>query len=174
MWDLLTNRDTGMPFLDAQADFRRARRRHALARLGRWVVRRRNGSRPSTLAAVTVPLGGPARLEVVPLRRIVGALEPTRNFDADFRPASELVRNRWERIALARRVGIALPPIAVRRQSDGFYVIDGRHRVSVARAFGDSDIEAWVVGAQTTSGGSVQRGSLGPSVVSARAGEPDL
>jgi hypothetical protein len=111
---------------------------------------------------------------VVPLRRIVGALEPTRNFDADFRPASELVRNRWERIALARRVGIALPPIAVRRQSDGFYVIDGRHRVSVARAFGDSDIEAWVVGAQTTSGGSVQRGSLGPSVVSARAGEPDL
>jgi hypothetical protein len=151
MWDLLTSRATGVAVLDAQADFQRARRRYAIARFGRWLMRQREGSRPLTLAAATVPLGGPARLEMVPLRRIVGTLEPTRHFDACFRPASEVVRDRWERIALARRTGIGLPPIALRQQSDGYFVIDGRHRVSVARAVGDSDIEAWVVGTRSWS-----------------------
>jgi hypothetical protein len=28
--------------------------------------------------------------------------------------------------------------------SDGYYVEDGRHRVSVARAIGQRDIDAWV------------------------------
>jgi hypothetical protein len=138
-----------MPFLDAQADFRRARRAHAIARAGRWLTRRKNGSRPLTSADGAVRPGGTARLEIVPLRRIIGTLEPTNDFDAGFRPASEVVRNRWERIALARRKGRALPPIVVREHADGYYVIDGRHRVSVARAVGDSDIEAWVMGSRT-------------------------
>ncbi|MDX6724787.1 MAG: ParB/Sulfiredoxin domain, partial [Solirubrobacteraceae bacterium] len=36
-----------------------------------------------------------------------------------------------------------LPPIAVVERPDGYYVIDGRHRVSVARALGDDAIDAW-------------------------------
>lgn len=43
-------------------------------------------------------------------------------------------RPRWERIALAHRTGRALPPITLVRRPDGHYVIDGCHRVSVARA----------------------------------------
>jgi hypothetical protein len=89
---------------------------------------------------------GATRLEVVPLRAIVGTLEPTPNFDAKFRPASNALRFRWERIALAHRKGEALPPIVLRRQADGYYVLDGRHRVSVARALGHRDIDAWVSG----------------------------
>jgi ParB-like chromosome segregation protein Spo0J len=42
------------------------------------------------------------------------------------------------------RRGDALPPIAVRKRPEGYYVIDGRHRVSVARATGQRDIDAWV------------------------------
>jgi hypothetical protein len=136
---------TGMPILDAQADFRRARRRHAVARLGRWLIRR--GGRANTPRTITCDgaLGGGAtRLEVVPLDSIVGTLEPTVHFDDRFRPVSEVVRWRWERIALAHRRGIALPPIQLRRRGDGNYVVDGRHRVSVALALGYRDIDAWV------------------------------
>jgi hypothetical protein len=49
-----------------------------------------------------------------------------------------------ERIALAHRTGPALPPITLDRRPDGHSVIDGCHRVSVARALGHRDIEAWV------------------------------
>jgi hypothetical protein len=82
----------------------------------------------------------------VPLRAIVGTLEPTPNFDSSFRPASNAARWRWERIALAHRKGDALPPIVLRRQADGYYVVDGRHRVSVALALGHRDIDALVSG----------------------------
>ena len=85
-------------------------------------------------------------LEVVPLRAIVGTLQPTASFDSDFRPASNALRWRWERIALAHRNGHALPPVVLRRQPDGYYIVDGRHRVSVARASQHRDIDAWVAG----------------------------
>jgi hypothetical protein len=87
-----------------------------------------------------------AHLEVVPLGSIVGTLEPTTQFDARFRPTSELIRHRWERIALAHRKGDALPPIALLARPDGYYVVDGRHRVSVALALGQRSIDALVTG----------------------------
>jgi len=102
--------------------------------------------RPRALAASERLTAGPSRLEVVPLRAIFGTLEPTDGFDSDFRPASEAQRRRWERIALAHRRGQGLPPVVLRRQAEGYYVVDGRHRVSVARALRLGDIDAWVTG----------------------------
>jgi hypothetical protein len=148
VWNSILGHSTGSPLLDAQTDFCRARRAHVIARAGRWLARRKDGNRPLTSGDDIVRPGGRARLEIVPLDRIIGTLEPTDEFDAGFRPASEVVRNRWERIALARRKGIPLPPIVLRQQSDGYYVIDGRHRVSVARAIGEADIDAWVTGSR--------------------------
>ena len=46
---------------------------------------------------------------------------------------------------IARSRGISLPPISVYRVGDRHYVRDGHHRVSVARALGESTIEAEVV-----------------------------
>jgi hypothetical protein len=126
---------TGMPVLDARDDFRRARRSQLLGRL------RRRARAPRTFSGAPQ---GAARLEVIELRDIVGTAEPTVTFDGRFRPASEHVRARWERIALAHRRGISLPPISVVQGEDGYYVTDGRHRVSVALALGLRDIDAWV------------------------------
>jgi hypothetical protein len=137
---------TGLPLLDSQSDFLRARRSHRAASVVSWLRRRRCGNRLRSLPHAAALAPGPARLEVVALQAIVGTLEPTRNFDSKFRPASNLVRRRWERIALAHRKGDALPPVVLRRQADGYYVVDGRHRVSVARALGYLDIDAWVSG----------------------------
>lgn len=137
---------TGLPLLDSQSDFLRARRAHRVARIVSWLRRRGSSDRLPAVSRSSPLAAGPARLEVVPLRAIVGTLEPTRNFDSSFRPASNVVRWRWEQIALAHRKGDALPPVVLRRQADGYYVVDGRHRVSVARALRYHDIDAWVSG----------------------------
>lgn len=139
---MLTHTATGMPAFDARADFARARRAQIVAR---WLARgRRRRSTLRTLGDLAAVPRGTARLEVIPLGTIVGTVEPTITFDARFRPASELVRARWERIALAHRRGTALPPITVVERPDGHYVVDGRHRVSVALALGHREIEARV------------------------------
>jgi hypothetical protein len=137
---------TGLAPMDAQWDFRRARRAYLAARIGRWVRRCRCSDQPRVLAPEAILAAGPSRLEVVPLRAIVGTLESTGGFDSAFRPASNALRRRWERIALAHRRGDALPPVVLRRQPDGYYVVDGRHRVSVARTLRLGDIDAWVTG----------------------------
>jgi hypothetical protein len=142
---MISGHSTGMPVLDAHDDFLRARRAQIVARTARWLSRgRRRSSAPRTLTDAAGLVRGAARLEVIPVAEVVGTLEPSVHFDARFRPASELVRARWERIALAYRRGIALPPIAVVQRADGYYVVDGRHRVSVAVALGHRHIEAWV------------------------------
>jgi hypothetical protein len=131
---------TGLPALDAAEDFVRARRAARAARL----LGRRTTLRTLTEGAIR----GPARLEVIPTDAIVGSVEPTIVFDGRFRPLSEHVRPRWARIALAHRTGVSLPPITVIERPDGYYVVDGRHRVSVARAMGLRDIEARVTRAR--------------------------
>jgi hypothetical protein len=138
---MLPHASTGLPVMDARDDFRRARRAQRAAS----AVRRLAGRRPGTLRRLSeaAPRGS-ARLQVIALDEVVGTVEPTVTFDERFRPASEHVRARWERVALAHRRGVSLPPISVLEGPDGYYVADGRHRVSVARARGLTDIEAWV------------------------------
>jgi hypothetical protein len=147
MLSSMTSHATGNPILDAQADFRRARRSQRLARIGRWFARRPGCNAPRALTETSAMVGGATRIQVIPLCSIVGTLEMSPQFDARFRPASERVRYRWERIALVHRRGDALPPVVLRARPDGYYVVDGRHRVSVARALGLRDIDGLVTGA---------------------------
>jgi hypothetical protein len=141
--------DTGLPRQDAQDDFNRVRRRRALARLSARL--RRQPSDVNVILPfeeVVAALGrrGEKRLglKTIALDSIVGTVDRGREFDRQFRPTSGRVRSRWERIALAQRKGEGMPPIDVYRIGDLHFVRDGHHRVSVARARGDTVIEAWV------------------------------
>jgi hypothetical protein len=130
--------------LGARADFERARRGYLAARLGGLVTpRRASRTRPRDLGDVEALAWRPARMRPVPLDAIVGTVDPTTDFDAGFRPAADRVSTRWQSIACAHRAGRALPPIVVLERPDGYYVLDGRHRVSVARALGHETIDAW-------------------------------
>ena len=146
MFGSLHSHSTGLPRFDAQSDFTRARRAYRVARVGDWLRRCECRRRLRALSQSTTLAAGPARLEVVSLGAVIGTVEPTADFDSNFRPASNVLRRRWERIAVAHRKGDALPPVVLRRQRDGYYVVDGHHRVSVARALQHRDIDAWVSG----------------------------
>ncbi len=134
---------------DAQDDFLRARRRLALSRLRRW-LRREPGDIDHILPfeEVVAALGRvqerDAGLAVVPLDAIVGTVDRMQGFDRHFRPTTPQVRARWERIAAAMRRGEAMPPVDLYRVGDVYFVKDGHHRVSVARALGRHDIDARV------------------------------
>jgi hypothetical protein len=141
--------DTGFPSQDAQSDFARARRREVLARLAKR-LRRAPADTHMVLPFEEVrdALGFRGErdlgLHVIPLDSIVGTVDRTREFDRRFRPTSRRVRDRWQRVAEAQRRGKAMPPISVYRIGDLHFVEDGHHRVSVARAQGRRDIDAYV------------------------------
>ena len=141
-------RDTGLPSADAQFDFSRARRRRVLARLSARLRRAEDVNHILPFEEVVRALGriGERRLgeQPIPLDSIVGTVDRSREFDRSFRPTSPRVRERWQRINLAQRKGQALPPIDVYRIGELHFVKDGHHRVSVARALGHSDINAYV------------------------------
>ncbi|MGH2990303.1 MAG: chromosome partitioning protein ParB [Solirubrobacterales bacterium] len=140
--------DTGFPAQDAQSDFSRARRRQVLARLAKR-LRREPADVHVVLPFEEVrdALGFRGErdlgLQVIPLDSIVGTVDRSRDFDRRFRPTSKRVRERWQRVAEAQRRGEAMPPISVFRIGDMHFVEDGHHRVSVARAQGRRDIDAY-------------------------------
>ena len=149
-------KDTGLPRADAQYDFSRARRRRALARLSARLRRADDVDHILPFEEVVQALGrvGERRLgeQTIPLDSIVGTVDRAREFDRAFRPTSQRVRERWERINLAQRTGKAMPPIDVYRIGDMHFVKDGHHRVSVARALGRTEIDAYVVEVRTRVG----------------------
>ena len=128
----------------ARADFERARRGYVAARVGRLVRDRRlSRTQPRDLDDAAALFWHSTRLRSIPLEEIVGTVDATTDFDAGFRPAADRVSSRWQSVARAHHNGRPLPPIAAIERPDGYYVLDGRHRVSVARALGHDRIDAW-------------------------------
>jgi hypothetical protein len=150
-----------MPGLDAQHDFLRARRQATMSRLGARLRGEPDDVRMSlpyeeVIAALGFVSEHRVGLEVVPLDAIVGTVDRGRDFDRTFRPTSGRVRSRWEQIAAATRRGESMPPVDLVRIGEIYFVRDGHHRVSVARALGRVDIDGYVtevvtgVGAEKT------------------------
>ena len=93
----------------------------------------------------TIEKGRPgAETRLVSIAQIVGSEERCGDFDRDFYPLHDHNRGRWLRIAAARRRGTPLPPVDLVQVGDLYFVQDGHHRISVARALGQTDIEARV------------------------------
>ncbi len=147
-------RDSGSPRVDAESDFLRARRHQVLSGLA---ARLRNDTddvvQSMSFDEVVEALGRRAEnylgTKVIPLDAIVGSVDKVKDFDRRFRPTSARSRQRWERLARASRTGEVIPPIDVYQVGDYYFVSDGHHRVSVARAMGLDLIEARVTAIET-------------------------
>jgi hypothetical protein len=150
-------RSTGMAGFDAQNDFLRARRHAAAARLAARLRGEPDDVRmvlpyEEVLQALGFVSEHRIGLGVVTLDAIVGSVDRAREFDRRFRPTSARVRSRWEHIATAMRQGESLPPVDLMRIGEIHFVRDGHHRVSVARALGHTDIDAYVTEVTTRVG----------------------
>lgn len=87
---------------------------------------------------------GLVRREVatVPVESIVGTLARGEDFDRLFRPLNPSLRNRRERLARAGAAGLS--PVSLVRVGELYFVEDGHHRISLARARDQLAVDALV------------------------------
>lgn len=87
----------------------------------------------------------------VPIDRIRGS-NGSRccDYDAWFRPLHCHDQERWLSVAAARLRGGKLPPVDLIEVAGVYFVMDGHHRISVARALGEIEIQASVTTWQVT------------------------
>ena len=82
----------------------------------------------------------------VPLNQILGSASPGRiqDFDINFRPKRTNTKERCQSIFAARQRGAKMPPVILIQVGNIYFVEDGHHRISVAHAWGEQEIEAKV------------------------------
>jgi hypothetical protein len=94
-------------------------------------------------------------MRTVPVAQIAGSVGRCSEFDRGFMPARTSVKERWKRIDRAFHRGEELPPVSLYKVGDFYFVLDGHHRVSVARYHGVEWIDAHVT--EFGAGGGVWR-----------------
>ncbi len=86
-----------------------------------------------------------AGVKVVHIDSIIGTEGKASDFDMGFHPVNEASRQRWVNMAMVYVCCFSLPPVQLTQIGDAYFVRDGHHRISVARAFGQDSIDAEVV-----------------------------
>ena len=90
-----------------------------------------------------------AGLKVVPIKKIVGSEGRYNDFDNHFLPRSNELKQRWMNVDQAHLSDVVLPPIQLYELGGLYFVRDGNHRVSVAKAQGVEFIDAEVTSLQS-------------------------
>ena len=142
-----------IPYMDlneqVDADFTRARRRARLRAVVVRVRREYTSNRLLSFDEVRRELSvANKRLHrgtrVVEVDQIVGSVGRWDEFDRSFLPARASVGQRWMRIDRAFQRGEDLPPVELYKLEETYFVVDGHHRVSVARYHDVPTVEATV------------------------------
>lgn len=88
-------------------------------------------------------------IRAVALKKICGSLGRITDFDCDFNPLGNRLRDRWQSIAMAHLHNTGLKPVELIEIDDCYYVQDGHHRISVAHTLGkfaiDAEVTVWVL-----------------------------
>ena len=130
----------------ARSDYNRARRKAFLNRI--WSV---VSGQPAHLLSYDevrekLHIGGPVYRGVRTIRidKIAGSLNRYHQFDRAFLPTQDETAGRWQRVDRAYYSEISLPPVVLYKVGEVYFVVDGHHRVSVAREQGQEFIDAEV------------------------------
>ena len=138
-------------------DFSRARRKALLKRIGAR-LRRRDGALDGLLCFddLREVLGAMGKIHrgvrTVPVGQIYGSVGRCSEFDRDFAPAKASVEERWKHLDRAFQRGEELSPVSLYKVGGLYFVLDGHHRVSVARYHGVEWIDAYVTEFGATGG----------------------
>ena len=110
-----------------------------------------SGQRPTTLLSYDeikekLHIGGPIYRGVKTIRvdQIAGSLNRYHEFDRAFLPKEDQLAGRWQNVDRAFYQDVNLPPVVLYKVGDVYFVVDGHHRVSVAREQGQTFIDAEV------------------------------
>ncbi len=126
--------------------------REAYSRAKREDFRARLGGKPNDLLPFEalqailqtyqqIPL---REVQTIPLDKIVGSVGRYRDFTRDFLPRNSALADRWMRVETAMSSLEGVPPIEVFKVGEVYFVADGNHRVSAARANGFDSVDAYV------------------------------
>jgi nucleotide-binding universal stress UspA family protein len=87
----------------------------------------------------------------IPVKAIVGSVGRYTDFTRSFLPRHDTDKERWVSVkaAIDDPSGMGLPPIDVYKVGEVYFVLDGNHRVSVARQEGFQYIQAHVIEVKT-------------------------
>jgi hypothetical protein len=84
-------------------------------------------------------------IQAVPVDKIIGSVGRYRDFDRVFLPTHDRTAGRWRSIARAHYDEVSLPPVKLYQIGEAYFVLDGNHRVSVARERGIEFVDAEVI-----------------------------
>jgi len=134
----------------AEQDFHKAQTRAFLSRLSHLLSPAEEDLLPFDVARQLVKPDGEVYegIATVPLEKIVGSEGRYRDFNRHFLPRKEHLKQRWKSIDKTYYQEIALPPVRLYEMGGVYFVRDGNHRISVARASGQLDIDAEVTSLQ--------------------------
>jgi len=133
-------------FTSAMEDFHRARRQASV----RAVLSRFTGRKDDLLPydevrkALGATEGSGRKLKDIPIEAIKGSVNRYTDFTSNFLPRKSVEAQRWARVKASGLSLTGLPPIEVYQIGDIFFVLDGNHRVSIARQVGSTHIQAYV------------------------------
>ncbi len=132
-------------------DFRRARSKSFLRQMWSLVSGQNTDLMAWDAVRDSLKLRGFIRrgMQEVPVEKIVGSVGRYRDFDNAFLPTQEATSGRWRKINRAFYNDVSLPPVNLYKVGDVYFVLDGNHRVSVAREHGVKYIDADVQEAVT-------------------------
>lgn len=131
----------------AQDDFERAYRMGFWRKVITWLTGESNQLLPFKEVRESIPLQGEhyVGLQQVSINQIVGSLGRYRDFDRAFIPLQTNTKERWVRVDEAHYEDVLLPPVDLYKMGEVYFVVDGNHRVSVARNKGQEFIDAYVI-----------------------------
>ena len=149
MW-ILSDRDMNENidnFQSAIEDFRSARQRASIQEVIARITGRSNQLLSYDDVAQKLHLRGRTDrgIKSIPLDAIVGSVGRYTDFTRTFLPRNDYDRERWARVKTAMDSSVGLPAIEVYKVGDVYFVLDGNHRVSIARQEGYKTIEANVI-----------------------------
>lgn len=132
--------------LPPPSTFEKARRREAYRKFAR-VVRGEDTEELLPLEEVQRRLRAFEQtyegVRAIPIEKIVGTSDRGREFDKEFLPRTPEARQRWRRVEQAFPEG-TFPPIVAYELEGTYFVVDGHHRVGVAKQRGAEYIDAEV------------------------------
>ncbi|MGE5841535.1 MAG: Lrp/AsnC ligand binding domain-containing protein [Deltaproteobacteria bacterium] len=84
-------------------------------------------------------------IQKVPVDRIVGSVGRYQDFDTKFRMKKRHSQERLDSVRKFMQEGKPLPPVRLYQIKEEYYVLDGNHRIAVAKEFGYSEMDARVI-----------------------------